>query len=273
MSHFYERVLNKTVNYFGELGKLIHIFEEEGIQTSLYYNPISLARYIDASCFRKLDISTNFLSLFDLLKDIKREAPRDGFIEYSEMILSLAVQIKNDYYGTHTERDNASEKFNDLIKIIKIDLEKLDLKCEFIESAAGKVVIIIPKDELLESVLDDITDDNISRKLIEYKSIKMEGNIDGKESLLCAFGKYIEPLLKDNQLEQMNSRLFSDVSFMLNNLDLRHNNSNANVQKFYKSTLNQREEWLDRLYTEILLVIKTVFERSAHNSVTNLKKI
>ena len=63
-----------------------------------------------------------------------------------------------------------------IIKIIKYDLQKLNLEYQFITNDAGRVAIILPKDAFVESVLEDIGDQNISKGIIEYKSTKMEGN-------------------------------------------------------------------------------------------------
>lgn len=271
MSHFYERVLNGNINYFDEVNKIVKIFETEKVHTSAYYDRVSIAAYIDSEFFRNLDLSSNYLSLFDILEEIKHQSPVNAFVEYSELILSLAAQLISKEYYSENDKSVITEKLANIIKIIDFDLDKLNLKYEFIENNAGKVAIIIPKDELLESTLEVINDGNISRKLIEYKSIKMDGNINGKEALLLSFSKYIEPLLKNKELKQMNPRLFDDVSFMLNNLDLRHNNINANERKYYQTTLKKREEWLDKLFIEILLVIKSEIERKIHKEISDIK--
>ena len=273
MSHFYERVLNGDIDYYKEINKFIRLFEEETIHTDIYYNSVSIAKYINEMFFRKLDLSTNFVSLFDLLAEIKKEINVNCFVEYAELILSISAQLKNKEYYSYSDKESVEEQLSLIIKVIEFDLEKLNLEYQFINNDAGCVAIILPKEALVESVIEDVEDQNISRGIIEYKSIKMEGNVDEKEKLLCSFGKYIEPLLKNDELKEKNKRLFDDVSFMLNNFDLRHNNKDTNEQKYYRATLKDREKWLDKLFIEILFVIKSEQESNIHKELSNLRKI
>ena len=273
MSHFYERVLKDDIDYFKEINKLVRLFEKEVIHTDVFYESVPIAKYINEVFFRKLDLSTNFVSLFDLLTEIKNEESIKCFIEYSELILSISAQLINKEYYSRSDKDSVEEQLLSIIKIIKYDLQKLNLEYQFITNDAGRVAIILPKDAFVESVLEDIGDQNISKGIIEYKSTKMEGNVDGKEKLLYSFGKYIEPLLKNDDLKEKNKRLFDDVSFMLNNFDLRHNNKNVNEQKYYHATLKDREKWLDKLFAEILLVIKSEKESDIHKELSILRKI
>ena len=272
MSHFYERVLNDTIDYYKEINKLIRLFKKETIHTDVYYESVSIAKYINEEFFRKLDLSTNYVSLFDLLAEIENEELTICFTEYSELVLSISAQLINKEYYSPSDKDSVEEQLSSIIKIIKFDLEKLNLEYRFITSDAGRVAIILPKDAFVESVLEDVEDQNISRGIVEYKSIRMEGNVDGKEKLLYSFGKYIEPLLKNDELKENNKRLFDDVTFMPNNFDLRHNNKDINEQKYYHATLKDREEWLDKLFVEILLVIKSEQESVIHKELSSLRK-
>lgn len=271
MAHFYERVLESNVDYLKEINKIVKLFETEKINNSLFYKQVSIATYINEVFFRKLDLSTNNISLFDLLSEIGQMDPVNCFIEYAELILSLSVQLIDKEYYSKNDKEAVEEQLLSIIKIIKYDLDKLNLDYQFVTNDAGRVAVILPKDALVESVLDDVDDQNISKGIVEYKSLRMEGNIDGKEKLLYSFGKFIEPLLKNAELREMNKRLFDDVSFMLNNFDLRHNNKDINEQKYYRATLLKRETWLDELFTDILLVIKSKKEAKIHKDLSNLK--
>ena len=274
MSHYYERVLNNKIDYSKELDKLRQIFEREDIlYVSEYGTFLSTESYIDDNFFRDLQLSGNYISIKDVVEEFSNLSPIDSFIEYSEFLLSLSIQLIEVKYEYNADAETITRQLRSCIQVIDFDLNKLNLKYELINNELGRIAIIVPKDELLESVLDDIDDTSVSANLIKYKALKTEGNIKLKEEILITLSKYIEPIFKNDTLEKLNHRLYKDVGFMLNNLDLRHNNIKANETKFYNATLNNREEWLDKLYLEILLVIKSVKEAEIHNDIDNLKNI
>ena len=270
MSHFHERVLNNTIDYQKELEKLKYLLEKETFHDYSIHWDVSTIYYLNYTVFRQLPLSTNYISLFDLLDDIREEDDRAGFLAYSEMVLSLACQLLPGSISLGDCEQQVNYSFKYAIKVIDYDLNKLSLKYEFIDTDAGKVAMIIPKDILLETVLDH-ADDDLSANLIRYKSLKMEGNVIGKEEILLSLSKAVEPILKDESLKSINERLFKDVGFMLNNFDLRHNNKESNVQKFYYATLPEREKWLDNLYFEILLVLNSKHESVIHKTIESLK--
>lgn len=270
MSHFHERVLNNTIDYQKELAKLKYLLEEETFYDYYVHRDVSTIYYLNYTVFRRLPLSTNYISLFDLLDDIREEDDSASFLAYSEMVLSLACQLLPGSISLGDYEQQVNNSFKCAIKVIDYDLNKLSLKYEFIDTDAGKVVMIIPKDILLETVLDH-ADDDLSAKLIRYKSSKMEGDVAGKEEILLSLNKTVEPILKDESLKSINERLFDDVGFMLNNFDLRHNNKETNVQKFYYATLPEREMWLDKLYFGMLLVLNAKQENQIHNAIKSLK--
>ena len=268
MPHFYERVSNKTIKYSDEFAKLISMLQE-----GLSYGMHSTIDIIDSDCFRKLPLSGNYIDFQSMLNDVCSErSDKDNFINMSELVLSINNQLKPSMIPYSEYRNFVFKQIDAMVKLIDFDLKKLNLIANRIESDIGEIIMIGPKNELLETTLEIINDNNIESKLIRYNSNNLVGKVEEKEDILCAIYSYVEGFLNDNRLAQMNKRLFEDVSFLYNNLNMKHNNDKSNDTFFYEATLNNREEWLDRLFHNILLVIGSSRESQTHDAISELKK-
>lgn len=264
MSHFYEK-LNSEINLEYELDKLKMLVEKENLG---YNYPYPLIEYIDYNVFRTTSLSTNYLSFYDLLEDVMKKAPSksEKFINYCEIFLSIIYQYGEDNNPKYTE------KTSQVLQIINFDLRKLNLiQKNIINDEYGPLVIIIPNDTVLESALESVDDSNVQEYLIEYKSSHNNGNIKRKKELLKLISNYIEGITKSKTYRECNKRLFDDVDFLYNNLDLRHNPKIKDSGFFEKASL-ELEKWLDITYEESLLVIKSKSEYDNHINIEKLKK-
>mgnify|MGYP006943183641 FL=1 len=82
---------------------------------------------------------------------------------------------------------------------------------------------------------------------------------------------------KRKQLHGIDSSLESDIFYMLNNMDLRHNNR-AHESKYYKKAVEEMDEgalenWYDELYQMILLAYLRMEQEDRAVKVKELKKI
>ena len=186
------------------------------------------------------------------------------------MILSIEKQLYLINSNIRYNEKSLCDKLVEIRRLIEIDLDKLNLDYKFIKTEIGIAATIFPKDELLEEVVGTSKSD-LAQLLIKYKALRMEGNIKGKEELLTSISKHIEPLLKDNELKSNNKRLFDNVGFLLNNLNVRHNNIEANNVEFFNKTMKNRERWLDDLFLLVLLVIKSKDELIINQNINQLK--
>ena len=271
MSHFYERVINKNLSYGEEISKIKTLFfGEKHVSTRHYYQTVSASTLIDGVYFRKLPVSANYIHLSDMWSDLIKGDEPDTFIGICEFILSIERQLLFSNTNIRYNEESLCNKLAEIRSLIEIDLDKLNLKYEFIKTEIGVVATIIPKDVLLETVISDSNSD-LTQLLVKYKSLRMEGNTKGKEEILMSISKHIEPLLKDEQLKTSNKRLFDNVGFLLNNLNIRHNNVEINNQEFFNKTAKNREQWLDYLFLLALLVFKSKEEFAINQGIERLK--
>lgn len=203
--------------------------------------------------------------------DLLDDEVSNVFLSLCELILSIYKQINNVDNSLSIREEPLSDALQEVVSFIEVDLNKLNLKYEYIDTDYGVVATILPKDPLLEEVINGDCEKDLQQLLVEYRSVKLEGDIKTKEELLTSIFKYVEPLLKDKDLKEKNKRLFDNTSFLFNNLHIRHNNADINEQKFYKKTLKEREKWLDDLFVCILLVLKSKEELQISNNIEKLK--
>ena len=268
MSHFYERISKKKINYEEEISKLQRLLNEERVVEDA-------STILDKYCFRRLKLSGNYISLNEMIVDVFTSVKNlsDQFIHLSELLLSLVNQMNLSMIPYSSDRDFIRNQLSSIENLIIFDLNKLNLEAKLIENEYGEIAIIGPKSELLEVALESVKDEKVETRLIEYNSLSLRGKTDSKESILCSLYSFVEGYLKDNQLAQMNKRLFENVDFLYNNLNMKHNNKECNDTFFYESTLDNREEWLDNLFHCVLMVIASKKEKDINNGITQLKNL
>ena len=271
MAHFYDIIYKREVDVAVEEEKINYLLSIEGHNYGGYSS--SLADFIDDYYFRDLKISANYIDLKPFLSDSKQGAKSttEGFIFYCETILTLLDQLSCALPYYHNQAIDST--IATIIKIINYDLDKMNLTRESINKEEfGKVIIIIPKDELLESVLSNSKNQDVKEYLIEYKSSHNDGNVKAKEEILKLLATHVEGITKQKKYYDLNKRLFDDADFLFNNLNIRHNQEVKDI-RFYNSTSKNREEWLDLAYRETLLVLNSVVEFEDTHKIKEKKKL
>lgn len=91
-------------------------------------------------------------------------------------------------------------------------------------------MIIEQKDVAVTEVVD-IVAPSLADSILEYNHCVIRGNIEEKKAILLKIINSLEPKLPE--LKRINGRLFSDYSYLINNMNLWHNNCDSNDEKKY----------------------------------------
>lgn len=93
-------------------------------------------------------------------------------------------------------------------------------------------------------------------KMIEYNRVLLKGNLDRKREILASMASYVEPM-KNLFNGTIYSSLYNDSRNMVNNLNIRHNNSGKDSLPEYAKKWSEKEfeEWYDSAYHTLLMVI------------------
>ncbi len=140
-------------------------------------------------------------------------------------------------------------------------------------NAKDGVTDFVPKDQAAISV-SEIVEPNLSYKVIEYNHHSMKGNLDQKKAIIIALADQLEP--RRDKLKEINSSLASDLFFLFNKVNLRHNNINPKGKKcvpFVSDMGNDEIEcWYDDIYQMCLLAFLELDNLERKNRVKKLKE-
>ena len=131
----------------------------------------------------------------------------------------------------------------------------------------------VPKDQVAISVAE-IVDPNLSYRVIEYNHYSMKGDLERKKETLLALGDKLEPLRP--KLKQINASLASDIFFLLNTLNIRHNNTDAGKkQNPFVADMDEKtiEQWYDDLYQTLLLAFLELDHLDRKSRIEHIKSI
>ncbi len=79
----------------------------------------------------------------------------------------------------------------------------------------------------------DIVEPALEDAIVEYNHYLLKGEIEKKKSILKRIADALEP--KRSELDQINKSFTSDLFFMVNNMNIRHNNCDKTDIKTYNS--------------------------------------
>ena len=134
-------------------------------------------------------------------------------------------------------------------------------------------IIFVPKDNVAISVAEStIIPENISYKVIEYNHHSIKGDIEAKKGILLKLAELLEPKRKD-----LSNQLGSDLFFLINNFNIRHNNTDPGDKSKYKSKVaempaDELEHIYDEVYQMCLLAFMELEHAERKEWIAELKK-
>lgn len=211
---------------------------------------VSLKQMIEPH-FMKCPIRGTAISIDDLFETYSKHWAAntlEGLLLYCEIISNLIYTLPSNYLTDHDICRNRDQ----IISNVKYILEKTGNQ---LVVGAGKVLIVVPKDALVNAAIEDISDKDVGLAILEYGRFCNKGNLKRKRETLVKIARLLEPKLKDNKLTEPRKSLADNIDFVLNNFNIRHNNEagkSANVL-LPELTAQMLEIVYDDLYQAMLL--------------------
>lgn len=268
-------------NFFDRLARTIDFQREYQKIESLVLQPHSLHRdSIEDSIeryFKNWKYNANYLSFKELRDQLKFTFVRDGyydvpsghikdandFFDYCEMIINMIVLLPEE------EAEYHENNVNEIIRLIDYDLNSLNHKIRKIDDK----YLIIQKDATVSEVVD-IVEVSLAKIILEYNHYLLKGDLEKKKNILVKIANALEP--QKSEIKAINYQLFKDYFYLINNMDIRHNNcdssdtSNYNAY-FDKLTIEEKEEWYDEIYQMSLLIFLLLENRNRTKKISDLK--
>lgn len=129
------------------------------------------------------------------------------------------------------------------------------------DAAADEAAALVPK-----KIVGDV---------FRYRHRSFRGDVDGKARILSGIGNELEP--RRDELKSVCPQAENDLFFMLNNLNIRHNNLSSENGSKYNAALaamsaDEQEEWLDRTYDLCMTAILLLSYQGWRDELRELKR-
>ena len=114
----------------------------------------------------------------------------------------------------------------------------------------------------------------LSYRIIEYNHHSMKGNLERKKATLIALADKLEA--KRTKLKQINTSLESDLFYLLNSVNVRHNNAEQGGKNYIHFVADMKdgdiEQWYDDIYQMCLLAFLELDHLERKERVKKLKE-
>lgn len=234
---------------------------EEVVDEYLFYNWKQRNRCVDIEDMKRILGINNIFRC----KQIKIENAIT-YLEYVENVLYLAWR----YVESHDDFNYYSD-YCILCENIDFFLDYFNLETKYFDKE--EMALIVEKDATVTAVAE-IVPSELSLKVIKYNHYTLKGDIELKKEIILTLANNLEP--KRKQIQNASSKVASDLFFLLNNLDLRHNNTDDSgknyhpyIAKMKKETI---EEWYDEVYQLELLAFLLIDNEQRSRKIYDLKQ-
>ena len=187
-----------------------------------------------------------------------------SFCEYTYNLIWLISQNSIKYRTN--ELNNALYLY---MKQVEIVIETIG----YMANTQGDITDFVPKDQVVISVAE-IVDLELSYKLIEYNHHSMKGDLERKRATLLVLADKLEA--QSENLKHISAPLKSDIFMLLNNINIRHNNTDPNSKNYIPFVAAMKNEviehWYDELYQMCLLAFLEMDHSDHIASIEQLKK-
>lgn len=234
----------------------------------------TIFEFVDEFCFKEWEYRSRYMNVDDFLMALNYQELIKDATWNMESHLTLIELIYNFW-------NLANNKFSDMYfkDILRWDgnfyhikdvMDDILEECNHIVygNEESDYFIVVENKPEVTAVSEIMPTVSLAFDVIKYNHRSMQGDIDTKRKILLSLGAELEP--QRRRLESISKKLDKNIFFMLNNLNIRHNNCSVDDPAKYKEYVanmddDRMEEWYDELYQMILLAFLALDneERSA----------
>ncbi len=270
-------IASNSINMSNETTRIVRMFSGEDTLYLSSNDGYTITKYVDYYLFDDWKWRGHFLDVDDYLESIDfDDIVRLAENHVTEGFLTLIELVYNFWSLAYKEMTREGTKlkwggyFYHLQDVMEDCLQKYNHKAY---DCDDRILVIEDKPEV--TAVAEIVEHSLAIDVIRYNHHSLKGELDAKKSILLALGTELEP--RRRELQALNKQLSEDVFFMLNNVNLRHNNCNESDASKYKETVaqmtsDQLEEWYDELYQMMLLAILLLDNVDRTKKVKELKE-
>lgn len=251
--NFYDVLNELKFDAEKEYERLVTLVKDEdfGFFNDDYY---TLYSYINLYHFRRYSFRGTFITLNEMWGTL---FPGYSLVEDLFLLCEFLLSFL-DAQSYNIRSFNTLEAEGQIETVFQ-NIERICEKTNhcIVEQKGGRK-IIIEKNAATTQAVQLVEDLSVSSGILEYMHYSLKGHLEEKRQILLSLGNYIEPMLKSHVLKNAGyGKIESDIGFLLNNMNIRHNNLEGTKRKEYTASLtkDELEEWYDKTYNTILAAI------------------
>lgn len=252
-------IVSEKVDMKSDVIRIINMACEEKTLEWGGYKDHTLMDYVDKHCFREWKCRGHFVNVADFLNALDFKILKIDALNDEESMLILIELVYNFWQiaCNNLSKPNKQTKwfgnFFHMRDVMNDMLNQYNHTAVYYEKEE-RVLVIEDKKEV--TAVAEIVNDELSFDVIKYNHRTLRGELELKKAILINLGAELEP--KRKELKTLNPKLEDNIFFMLNNLNIRHNNRSKKDKSKYKEYVAKMskvrlEKWYDELYQMILL--------------------
>lgn len=249
--HFYELLAEKEINAKEEFARFEQLLYEKSADDFSVYSVLNNNILKLPPNIRRTNRCINdFFQEYGLDTWSIRKKDIDKLVLFIEIILTILKHLKKHVSGFRLIAEN--------VKIIVANANHLADVLNYEIKEWENTVILVPRNQELRLAENYLVkrNKNLAMDVWHYEHSSMNGKLEQKRAVLQELGSFVEP-----HLNKMRSPLREDVGFLLNNLNIRHNNSKGAKANAFVQGLNPAglESWYDKTFS---LLLRTIIEKN-----------
>lgn len=268
-------VLGQSMDIAYEICKLNTLCNKNMVIESTLFH-YRLEEFIDKYCLRYWKNRNRCISCKEIRErlnisdfDIKNKLREEQVFYYLEYLANL-IWICDDFVDTDPNYEITQEYIflcENLSDIVD------SLNCELKTFEDEEKVLVVEKSKSVTAVAE-IVEPELAYDIVYYNHHSLRGNVTEKRRILKILSDKIEPIRAEFKKLQIHKELESNVGFLLNKMNIRHNNIEGKNAITYVQNLSDKnlEEWYDETYQLILLCILEYDNLERNKRIVELKK-
>ena len=262
---FSEVLKNAKIDLMQEYNKLFTIFNEKDRDGVSYRNICEKAfvhYHFRGTCI-SLDEFDKRNEFIFRSTDCYWDIDVNYLVNYCEYVYNL---IQCSRYVIHYWSNSA---FPDPLEQIRNLIEKLG----YMEAKDGALTIFVPKSQPAITV-SEMLPPELSYKVIEYNHHSMRGDLKRKQATLKLLADRLEA--ERERLRSVNEALQDDLFFLLDCLNIRNHNTDADsaayIQALAEMNKEKLEAWYDKTYDTCLYAFMSLEQADRTAEIRALKQ-
>ena len=272
-------IVAESIDMESEANRLVAMSSEEQILVVNNYTYRTLFGYVNEYCFKDWAQRSHFVDVDDFLEALGFETLKDEAAYNVDAFLTLVELIYNFWELSHNKfyEDKREHKLQWCgnyyhLKDLMDDVLSQYNHMAYINEEQECVLVVEDKPEVTAAA-EIMPSPILAVDVVKYNHRSLKGEIEQKKKILLALGAELEA--KRKRIHSINAALENDIFFMLNNLNIRHNNKNKGDKNYKEYVAKMRkdrlEKWYDELYQMILLAFLLMDNTKRTDRVKELK--